>query len=90
MKGRPFGEGRERRELVMWNRSSPHYARGIIADERVRARAERNQICRLNRFFGNASSTRHGGHYAANFGFASVSEKGIRRPLAAYNVLGAV
>jgi hypothetical protein len=42
---------------------------GHIADERVRARAERNQICRLNRVFGNASSTRHGGHYAANFGF---------------------
>jgi hypothetical protein len=35
--------------LVMWNRSSPHYARGIIADERVKARAERYQICRLNR-----------------------------------------
>jgi hypothetical protein len=39
----------------MWNRSSPHYAMGIIADKRLRARAERNKICRQNRFFGNAS-----------------------------------
>jgi hypothetical protein len=31
--------------LVMWNRSSPHYARGIIADERAKARATRDQIC---------------------------------------------